>query len=370
MRVLVVDDDPGSLLVARAAVEKSGHECIVAADGDTAWDLYRSHRPHVVVTDVEMPGRDGLSLCRAIRAAEDKDKGAYTYLVLVTSHGSRGHVLAGMDAGADDYVTKPLDPFVLHTRLLAAHRVTSLHADLADALDAATSSNERLADFTGRVSHDLRNPLASILGYVELASMHADADDGPGEAAEYLEIVGSSARRMLSMVEELLAFASIGGSLDPVQLSLAELVQAITVDLGAGLAEAGAVITCDDLLFVADEAQMRMALQNLIHNAVAYRRPGVPPVITVEGRSSGTGAVVRVVDNGKGISAGDRGRVVEPLVRLHREGDPAGTGVGLATCARIAAAHGGRLEITESPGGGTTISLYLQAPGKPPARRP
>ncbi len=358
MRVLVVDDDPGSLLVARAAVEQSGHECIAAADGDTAWDLYRSHRPHVVVTDLEMPGRDGLSLCRAIRAAEDNN--AYTYLVLVTSHGSRDHVLAGMDAGADDYVTKPLDPFFLHTRLLAAHRVTTLHADLADALDEATSSNERLADFTGRVSHDLRNPLTSILGYVELASMDADAE--PGETAEYLEIVGSSARRMLSMVEELLAFASIGGSLDPVQLSLAELVQAVTVDLSAGLSEAGAVITCDNFLFAADEAQMRMVLQNLIHNAVVYRRPGVPPVIRVEGRRSATGAVVTVVDNGKGISAGDRGRVVEPLVRLHREGDPAGTGLGLATCAKIAASHGGRLEIAESPGGGTTVSLYLEAP--------
>lgn len=128
MRVLVVDDDPGSLLVARAAVEQSGHECVTAADGDTAWELYRSHRPHVVVTDLKMPGLDGLSLCRAIRAA---DQDAYTYLVLVTSHGSRDDVLSGMDAGADDYVTKPLDPFHLRTRLLAAQRVTTLHADLA-----------------------------------------------------------------------------------------------------------------------------------------------------------------------------------------------------------------------------------------------
>lgn len=99
MRVLVADDDPGSLMVARAAVEQSGHECVTAADGDSAWELYRTHRPHVVVTDLKMPGLDGLSLCRAIRAA---DKDAYTYLVLVTSHGSRDDVLAGMDAGADE----------------------------------------------------------------------------------------------------------------------------------------------------------------------------------------------------------------------------------------------------------------------------
>jgi diguanylate cyclase (GGDEF)-like protein len=128
MKVLVADDDPGSLLVAQAAVEKSGHECIAAADGDSAWKLYQKHRPQVVVTDLMMPGMDGLSLCRAIRAAGTD---SYTYLVLVTSQGSRDDVLAGMDAGADDYVTKPLDPFTLHTRLIVALRVTSLHEDLA-----------------------------------------------------------------------------------------------------------------------------------------------------------------------------------------------------------------------------------------------
>lgn len=180
------------------------------------------------------------------------------------------------------------------------------------------------------------------------------------ETSRYLEIAGSSARRMLSMVEELLAFASIGGSLERKQLSLAKLVGAVTVDLNLGLRQAGAVIECDDFVFEADEAQMRTALQNLVQNAVAYARPGVCPVIRVQGQRTGAGVVVRVVDNGKGIAAEDRGRVVEPLVRLHREGDPAGSGLGLATCARIAAAHGGRLEIAGNQDEGTTVSLFLR----------
>jgi signal transduction histidine kinase len=354
MTVLVVDDDAGSLLVAKAAVEKSGHRCIAAADGDEAWQLYQEHRPQVVVTDLMMPGLDGFELCRAIRADES---GSYTYLVLLTSHGAREDILEGMRAGADDYVTKPLDPFVLHTRLLAARRVTSLHAALADALAETRGSNERLADFTGRVSHDLRNPLTSILGYVELGSTEAETDRAG--AAEYLEIVGHSARRMLSMVEELLTFASIGGSLVRSRLSLADLVKDVTDDLSLGLRESAASVECEDLDFEADESQMRVALQNLIHNAVAYRRPGVPPVIRILAERSGAGAVIRVSDNGKGISPGDRRRVLEPLVRLHRDGDPPGSGLGLATCARIAGAHGGRLEISSSPSGGTTVSLYL-----------
>ena len=128
MKVLVADDDPGSLMVARAAVERSGHHCLAAADGDEAWALYLEHQPDVVVTDWMMPGMDGLALCRAIRAREQD---LYTYVVLLTSQGSRDDVLAGLEAGADDYVTKPLDPFVLHARLLVARRITTLHADLA-----------------------------------------------------------------------------------------------------------------------------------------------------------------------------------------------------------------------------------------------
>jgi len=357
MTVLVVDDDEGSRLVAKAAVERSGHECIVAADGDSAWRLYQERRPQVVVSDLMMPGLDGFDLCRAIRAAET---GSYTYVVLLTSHRAQIDVLEGMKAGADDYVSKPLDPFVLHTRLLAARRVTTLHGALADALDEARDSNERLAEFTGRVSHDLRNPLTSILGYVELGAM--EGEPAPEEAAEYLHIVGNSARRMLSMVEELLAFATIGGSVSRAQLSLASLVKDVTDDLSLNLREAGAVVECGDFVFEADESQMRVALQNLIQNAVAYRRPDVPAAIRITGQRTSSGAVVLVEDNGKGIRAADRRRVMEPLVRLHRDGDPAGTGLGLATCARVAAAHGGRLEISQSSSGGTAISIHLSAP--------
>jgi diguanylate cyclase (GGDEF)-like protein len=127
VNILVADDDLGSRLVAQAVVEGLGHECVVVADGAAAWQAIESHPPEVLVTDLMMPGMDGLELCRRIRAAEQD---SYTYIVLVTSLAERRDVLSGMQAGADDYLTKPLDPFELETRLLAAGRVTALHADL------------------------------------------------------------------------------------------------------------------------------------------------------------------------------------------------------------------------------------------------
>lgn len=128
MRILVVDDDPSSLMLAQTFVEELGHTCMTATDGDMAWRLFSEYQPEVLVTDRDMPGLDGVQLCRAIRVAA---RDSYTYIILVTSAGDHGDQLSGMEAGADDYLTKPLDPLALETRLLAARRVTSLHDQLA-----------------------------------------------------------------------------------------------------------------------------------------------------------------------------------------------------------------------------------------------
>lgn len=130
MRVLVADDDLGSRLVAQAAVQALGHECVAASDGDQAWQLYLQWRPEVLVTDRAMPGMDGTQLCRAIR---DAANGSYTYVILLSGADERADVLSGMEAGADDYLIKPLDAFDLETGLLAARRVTRLHEELSRA---------------------------------------------------------------------------------------------------------------------------------------------------------------------------------------------------------------------------------------------
>src|SRR4028119_1815868 len=93
MRVLVVDDDLGSRLVAQAAAQALGHECVVAADGEQAWQLYLSWCPEVLVTDRTMPGMDGTQLCRAIRAVEN---GSYTYVILLSGLDERAEGLPGL----------------------------------------------------------------------------------------------------------------------------------------------------------------------------------------------------------------------------------------------------------------------------------
>jgi PleD family two-component response regulator len=128
MKVLVVDDDPLSRLVVQTAVERLGHEPTAAEDGEAAWLCFNHDKPDVLITDLMMPGVDGLELCRRVRADV---RAGYTYIILATALGEREDVVRGMEAGADDYLVKPVGPFDLQARLIAAQRVTLLHAELA-----------------------------------------------------------------------------------------------------------------------------------------------------------------------------------------------------------------------------------------------
>ena len=130
MRVLIAEDDAVSRTILKKAVEKLGHECLVAEDGEKAWELFQSTQGvDVVISDWMMPGVDGPELCRRVRAA---NKDPYTFFVFLTALGDKEHLLEGMRAGADDYLAKPLDREQLHIRLIAASRVNALHRQISE----------------------------------------------------------------------------------------------------------------------------------------------------------------------------------------------------------------------------------------------
>lgn len=230
---------------------------------------------------------------------------------------------------------------------------------LNKALEDLRRSNAKLGEFAGRVSHDLRIPLTTILGYVELSE--DDPDIGPDHpAVQYFQLIGASGRRMVGMLEDVLNYSRVGGGLRAQQTSLRGAAAEVARDLGITFGP-GEVLDCEDLQLHADPGQLRTLLQNLVANAMNYRSPDREPVVRISGVSNYHGATVLVADNGKGIAPEDRLRVLEPLVRLHRNGDGDGSGLGLAICRRIAQAHGGELTLTETPGGGTTAVVTFPA---------
>jgi diguanylate cyclase (GGDEF)-like protein len=140
VRILVAEDDPTSALILRRSVERLGHECTVRRDGCEAWERYVEDSPDVLITDWMMPGMDGPELVRRIR-----EDGRYCYVLMLSALDDDQHALAGMSAGADGYLTKPLDAVQLKLALIAAGRMTALHRKLEEREAELEALNRRLA---------------------------------------------------------------------------------------------------------------------------------------------------------------------------------------------------------------------------------
>ncbi len=143
MQILIADDDPMSSRLIQRALIKFGYDCRVAYDGEEAWAIYRDSDVDVIISDCMMPKMDGVELCRRVRGFPYRP---YTYFIFLTALGGNDDLLGGIEAGADDYITKPLDPIELKACLISASRVTSLHHELGRQRLELERLNHELAD--------------------------------------------------------------------------------------------------------------------------------------------------------------------------------------------------------------------------------
>ena len=219
-------------------------------------------------------------------------------------------------------------------------------------------SQQQLVSFAGQISHDLKTPLTSIIGFAEMAS-DRDSVAGDEVALRYVERTQASGRRMLGLIDDLLDYARVGGMLRREEVSLRAVFEQVKSDLRWAAVGAGVAVSCDDATVYGDPSQIRLLMQNLLTNALKYGRP-VDGRIEVSVCQVDGARQLRVADNGTGIPPEERATVLEPLARLRD--DVPGTGLGLATCQRIARAHGGQLMLAETPGGGLTVVVELPDP--------
>ena len=152
LRILVVDDDPLMRSLLEAVLVSLGYTVTTAGDGRQALDLLESDQVNLIITDWMMPDVDGLELCRRLRA---RPAAGYTYIILLTARQDGGALVEGMEAGADDFVTKPPDVDELRVRLAAGRRVLRLERQLEQRNRKLATANERLSEAYGRIERDL-----------------------------------------------------------------------------------------------------------------------------------------------------------------------------------------------------------------------
>ncbi len=232
--------------------------------------------------------------------------------------------------------------------------------ELWAANNALAESNRDLQDFAHIASHDLQEPLRKISAFSErLGDKYADSLDERGQ--DYLERISSASGRMQQLIRSLLDYSRVnsrGG--DIVEVDLDEVANSVLSDLEVAFEQAEAVICLGDLPTVrCDQTQMRQLFQNLIGNALKFRREGVVPRLSVHAETDDAGHTLTFADNGIGFEQEFADTIFAPFQRLHARTEYAGSGIGLSVCRRIVERIGGSIYATSAPGEGATFTVTL-----------
>lgn len=199
MRVVLADDDPVMQRLLRGALERRGHVVVVTADGDAAWTAIERDPPPLAVLDWNMPVVDGLEVCRRARAHNATRD---TFLLVVTGRDTPADVQAALEAGADDYMMKPLDPAQLMARLAIAERRIALDAERRDAVEKLARAQwlAGIGETAIAVQHEVNNPLTALM--IEAQSIAAIASAN-AELRALGESIHAQSARIATIVKRL-----------------------------------------------------------------------------------------------------------------------------------------------------------------------
>ncbi len=229
-------------------------------------------------------------------------------------------------------------------------------------LEKYITSNTELEKFAYIASHDLREPVRSIVGFAQLLQKR-NADKLDRESQEFLNNIIDSGQRMNSLIHGLLDYSRIstaGKSFDKIDLS--DLLKKVLSDLKVAIEETGAQIVYDRLPAIyADSLQIRQLFQNLLSNSIKFRKADVAPIIKISAEEKAEGWLFKVEDNGIGLDMKFKDKVFQIFNRLHSGDKYQGSGIGLAICKRIVERHKGEIWIDSAPGYGTTFYFTLPA---------
>lgn len=222
-------------------------------------------------------------------------------------------------------------------------------------------SNQDLSDFASIASHDLKEPLRKVISFGERLKAHCEAflDD---QARDYIARTESAVSRMQILIDSLLQLSRVSTKAQPfVSVDLKLVVEEVMDDLEILLKNSGGTVNIGNLPTMdADALQMRQLFQNLIANALKFRKEGVPPIVTVSSTNSdGRILEIRVEDNGIGFDQKFAERIFKPFERLHGRTHYEGSGVGLAICQKIVARHNGTINAQSELGKGTVFIITL-----------
>ncbi len=389
-KILVVDDEHFNIEIILGLLPKE-YEIISASDGKMALAKVEETSPDMILLDVIMPELNGFEVCRKLKSNE---KTMCIPVVMVTSLTEKEDRIRGIEAGADDFLNKPVDKYELNARVKSLLRVKKYHDELLEEQEKLRHLNEHLEDKVKErtaslaaevemrkkaqdllqitlkelarskaeleqivfiASHELQQPLQAVssnLGHL------GNSYKGKFLDKDAWEIVGNAVDGTVGMqrrINDLYTYSRMGTKKEPTDTVVA-LNEALT-NLGVVIKKTGTQITHDKLpVVMCDPEQLCQLFHHLLDNAIKFKSAS-PPKVHIWAGQVGDDWVFSVQDNGVGIDP----KYVDNLFLIServREGQPK-TGIGLAICKKIVERHGGKIWVESEKGNGSTFHFSI-----------
>ncbi len=401
IKILVVDDREDNLFSIETILEHENYIIVKAHSGKAALKiLLTQHDFTLILMDVQMPDMSGFETANLIY---QREKLKHIPIIFITAHNHNDeHVFEGYKLGAVDYIYKPINPELLrfkvgvfaemyqknHQLMLHEKRLKQMNANLEREVEERRISEEKISllnqqllennsnlkatieeldRFAYVASHDLQEPLRKILVFSDklLNSQKSQASE---DMLRYMEKIVKASERMQKLINDLLIFSRPADSLDGFsEVDLNELLTEVLSDMEVEIEKHNAVIKIDTLPKVwAIPSQMRQLFQNLISNAIKFRRAGGPEVkIFNELKSASANHSFELIhsivveDNGIGFDQKYAEEIFVVFKRLHSYHEYEGTGVGLSICKKIMERHHGKIKAQSRPGEGSKFVVEL-----------
>jgi two-component system sensor histidine kinase/response regulator len=354
VNVLAVDDIEENLVALAALLNRPALELIRARSGTEALEALLANDIALALLDVQMPGMDGFELAELMRGSERTKH--VPIIFLTASSPDKTRVFQGYDAGAVDFLFKPIDPQLLCAKVDVFVELHRQKRQLASQLEQIQQA-QRMSDlFVGVLGHDLRNPLSSIVGAAGLLELKA-AD--PDETRKKARAILNASRRMDRLIQQLLDFAlaRVKGAIpiEPVAVDLAKSTRQVVAELGESQTSRVELEVRGDASGTWDADRMMQVVSNLVGNALEHGTADSPVRVEINGEVPDQ--VGWVVENRGTIPKETLALLFSPFKPRGR--NSRGLGLGLYIVEQIVVAHGGRVIVDEPAPERTRFTVWL-----------
>jgi light-regulated signal transduction histidine kinase (bacteriophytochrome) len=363
--ILIVDDQPNNLRLLSTLLSTQGYSVRKAINGQMALLSVLTAIPDLILLDIRMPDMDGYEVCLELKSNPNTQ---HIPIIFISALDEVLDKVKAFSIGAVDYITKPFQSAEVLARVENQLNIQRLQKELSQRNGELESlnqdllrSNRELEQFSYMVSHDLQQPLQSVTGFVRLINFKYQ-DSLPRDVQEYLKRIENAGNRMQKLIQALLDYARI----DQEELSFKavdcnQVLKQVQENLFQAINERGVELVYQNLpKIIGNEFLLIQLFQNLLSNGIKFIAPETKPRLQILAHPSENYWIFEVKDNGIGIKQENLEQIFDAFRRLHSNVEYSGNGIGLATCKKIVALHGGKIWVESIFGQGTTFYFTLK----------